>query len=148
MANTSALAVRLSRNALRALAAVALAARLPPLPLVPVPRSLSRRWRYGIDPSRLLARRLSRHLGVPVWDLLVPPLHGPRRAGGDHDRPAPGFRLRSPPRGPVIVVDDVVTTGATLMSAVAALGSRKVALVASVTAVAQVSSLPSRYGIP
>jgi predicted amidophosphoribosyltransferase len=129
------------------MAATALASRLPALPVVPVPRSLSRRWRYGIDPSLVLAGRLAHHLGVPLWQLLAPPLHHRRRAGGDHHRPAPRFRLRSPPPGPVIVVDDVVTTGSTILNAVAALGPGQAVLAASANAVAQVSSLPTRYVI-
>ena len=104
------------------LAASMLAMRLPSLPLVPVPRALTRRVRYGIDPARALADRLARHLGVPVLPLLEAPLHKQRRAGGDHSRAVAGFRLLQVPRGPVLVVDDVVTTGATLLSAIASIG--------------------------
>ncbi|MFQ5523672.1 MAG: ComF family protein [Acidimicrobiia bacterium] len=128
------------------LVASVLASRLPSVAVVPVPRALSRRWRYGVDPSRVIAGRLAKRLGVPVWDILVGPLHNPRRAGGDHSRPAPTFRMRRPPGDYVIVVDDVVTTGATLLSALGAFQPGQVAAAASANAVAQVSSLPVRYG--
>jgi len=126
------------------LVALMLAERLPALPLVPVPRALTRRLRYGIDPARSIAQRLARRLGVPVLSLLGGPVHSQRRAGGDHTRPASGFRLREVSRGPVILVDDVVTTGATLLSAVAAIGERNVHTVAAANAVPEVSSLSTR----
>lgn len=101
--------------------------RLPELPVVPVPRVWSRRIKYGVDPAALIASRLGR----PVLRLLAPPLHSKRRAGGDHSRVAPVFRLRSRYLGAVIVLDDVVTSGATIMAAVNALGEEVVRLAAS-----------------
>lgn len=123
------------------LTASMLAKRLPPLPLVPVPRALTRRVRYGVDPARALANRLGQHLGVPVLSLLQPPLHKQRRAGGDHNRAVTGFRLRQVPKGPVLVVDDVVTTGATLLSAISSIGESHVRAAAAANAVPGVSSL-------
>lgn len=111
------------------LVADALAARAPALPLVPIPRVWSRRILYGIDPAGEIAVRLARRLQVPVWDILVPPLHGGRRAGRDHRRAAPRFRLRSLIEGPVALVDDVVTTGGTVRSAARALGAANLGLV-------------------
>ena len=125
------------------LAASMLAERLPALPLVPVPRALTRRLRYGVDPARCIADRLATRLGVPVLPFLAGPLHRRRRAGGDHARPVAGFRLREVPRGPVIVVDDVVTTGATLSSAIASIGVSNVHTATAANAVPGVSSLPS-----
>ena len=117
------------------LTAAMLAERLPPLPLVPIPRALTRRVRYGIDPALALADRLARHLGVPVLPLLRSPLHKERRAGGDHSRVVAGFRLRKIPKGPVLVVDDVVTTGATLLSAITSIGESRVRAAVAANAV-------------
>ncbi len=123
------------------LAASVLAERLPQLPLVPVPRARTRRIRYGIDPARALADRLAHHLGVPVLSLLQPPLHRQRRAGGDHSRVVTGFRLRHTPEGPVLVVDDVVTTGATMLSAITSIGEKHVRAVVAANAVPGSTSL-------
>lgn len=108
------------------LVAVALAPEIPQGPLVPVARSMSRRLRYGTDPALLIATFLSRETGSPVYRLLRAPLHTSRRAGGDHDRrvAAPGLRKRT--LESVVLVDDVMTTGATLEAAVFAIGVEQV----------------------
>lgn len=116
-----------------------LADRLPLAPLVPVPRALSRRLKYGVDPAHVLATALSRRIGVPVLDALVAPLHSPRRAGRDHSRPVAPFRTRWTLRSPVIVVDDVVTTGSTVIAAVEAIGPELVAAVAAANVVTMVA---------
>ncbi len=113
------------------LVAKVLADRLPPLPIVPVPRALSRRIRYGVDPAEVLASRI----GLPVIRLLAPPLHSPRRAGGDHSGPAPVFRLRRGYRGKVIVLDDVITSGSTVAAAIDAIGRDRVCLAVAANAV-------------
>lgn len=123
------------------LAAAAIAPRLPRAVLVPVPRVLSRRVRYGVDPALQLARSLADLLDVEVSRVLAAPLHADRRAGGDHRRPAHVFRLRRPPPARVILVDDVVTTGATALSAIEALGPSRVVAVAAANTVSGVSSL-------
>lgn len=99
---------------------------IPPVPLVPVPRALTRRLKYGVDPARVIAEALSRRLQVPVVDILAPRIHSPRRAGRTHSRPVPPFRLRRAPPGEVAIVDDVVTTGGTALAAVAAVGPERV----------------------
>jgi predicted amidophosphoribosyltransferase len=126
------------------LAASVLAERLPRLPLVPVPRARTRRIRYGIDPARALADRLAHHLGVPVLSLLQPPLHSQRRAGGDHSRVVTEFSLRQAPEGPVLVVDDVVTTGATMLSAITSIGENRVHAAVAANAVPGGTSLRLR----
>jgi predicted amidophosphoribosyltransferase len=94
--------------------AEAMAALVPGnVALVPVPRVGWRRVRYGIDPAIELATALSRITGSPVRAALSAPLWGKPRAGGTHGF-APRFRLRRPPTEPVILIDDVITTGTTL----------------------------------
>lgn len=105
--------------------AVPLVAVLPPetSALVPVPRATWRRVRLGVDPGLELARALSGLAGIPVVRALRPPLAAPRHAGRDRgSRSAPVFARRSPVPDGAVLVDDVLTTGRTLVGALAALG--------------------------
>lgn len=118
--------------------------------LVPVPRVTWRRVRYGIDPALELAGALAAVTGTSTARLLAPPLWGRRRAGHDHGS-APVFRLRSSLHGSVggsrlILVDDVVTTGATLRSAARALGGCAGALTATSAGLGRrrLSRMPAR----
>lgn len=126
------------------IAAREVAPRLPRLPLVPVPRAVSRRLRYGVDPARVVATAIARQLEVPVVDALAPPIHARRRAGGDHSRGVRPFRLKAKLRFPVIVVDDVVTTGATVMAAVEAAGADLVRAVTTTSLATDVYRVDSR----
>jgi predicted amidophosphoribosyltransferase len=87
-----------------------------------LPTSGRRRRARGFDQSELLARAVARRLGVPA----VPVLRrrpGPSQTGRNRtDRDGNvEFVLRSRPTGPLVVVDDVCTTGATLRAAAEAL---------------------------
>lgn len=123
------------------LVAEILAPRLPRLPVVPVPRALTRRIRYGVDPARVLAAALARRIDVPVIPALAAPLHAVRRAGRDHTREVRAFRARMTLRFPVILVDDVVTTGATAIAATRAIGAERVRVVAAANVVSNPSNV-------
>jgi ComF family protein len=85
------------------------------------PTSPRRRRERGFDQAELVARHAARQLGVPCRRLLeradgvAGPQTGLGRAARLH---APAFRAHPHvPRGRVLLVDDVVTTGATLREA-------------------------------
>ena len=99
--------------------------------LVPVIRTPARRLRYGIDPAMTLAVALSVRSGIPVVKAVAPPLWHPPNAGADRQRRrAPDFRRRTAVVGAVLV-DDVMTTGATLDAAGALVGHVGLALTAT-----------------
>lgn len=87
-----------------------------------LPTSGGRRRTRGFDQSELLARAVARRLGVPVVPLL-------RRGSGASqtgrtrlERDANvRFGPTRPARGPVVAIDDVCTTGATIRAAATAL---------------------------
>jgi predicted amidophosphoribosyltransferase len=114
--------------------AAAMAATLPPgaTSLVPVPRALLRRWKFGVDPAVELARALGRATGLPVVRALAPAWWHRRRAGpADAERGVPRFRAVAVATTGAVLIDDVVTTGTTLRVASAALGGVRLALTAT-----------------
>lgn len=85
-------------------------------PLVPVPSPAARRRRRGFCHALLLARALGARVGLPVLEVLERTGDLRRQVGRTRSQ-----RVRRPPRftalaadGPAVLVDDVVTTGATL----------------------------------
>ncbi len=87
--------------------------------LVPVPAHPTRIRERGGEPVRLLARAISRATGVPVRPLLrrvryTDPLTG--RGAVARRRLLRGALESRPARGSLLLVDDVVTTGATFLT--------------------------------
>lgn len=125
-----------------------LAGRMEPLlddvpgALVPVPRTGARRLRFGVDAALALALSLSRSTGRPVRRLLRAPPRARGHTGRNNaDRGAPIF-FSKPANVPMILVDDVITTGSTLQAAAMRLNGMAVGAVTA-TRTLKVTSLPS-----
>ena len=103
------------------------------------PTSARRVRRRGYDQAEVIARAVARQLGVPCRRLLYRSHGAPQTGKSRSERlVGPAFRARRPRSGLVVlVIDDVVTTGATLRTAAEALqaaGVGRVELVAAASA--------------
>jgi ComF family protein len=103
--------------------------------IVPVPLFWRRRLQRGFNQSELLARGLARGTGIPVVNALRRVRPTPTQAGLSNSvrrqNVAQAFRSRSVQGKRILLIDDVMTTGATAASCALALkqaGARRVAL--------------------
>lgn len=118
-----------------ALIATRVPARLLRGAIVPVPAAPARRRRRGFDAAEAIAAALARRCGLPIAPCLARSESarqvGRRRAERLADPPR--VRAVSPPPRKVLLVDDVMTTGATLGACAQALRAAGAGRVAAVT---------------
>ncbi len=114
----AALAAPLARQALPALTDL-LAMLDGDVALVPVPVHPERQRQRGYNQAALLAGELASRVGLPVRDILVRTRptarqHGLNRAARLHNLRGAFGLAEPPPRGTAVLVDDILTTSATL----------------------------------
>lgn len=90
----------------------------------PVPLHLIKLWKRGYNQALLLAKGVSRETGIPVIDLLKAIRHHRTQTGLDHEQRKLNtsgiFAVKKPESLPgrhILLIDDICTTGSTLVSA-------------------------------
>jgi ComF family protein len=96
--------------------------------LVPIPLGKARRKKRGFNQAEEVARRASKELGIPLETTLLTKTREtasqvslPRIERLENMRGAFSFARKASPELTYILVDDVTTTGATLLAAIVAL---------------------------
>lgn len=96
--------------------------------IVPVPLHWRKRWERGFNQSELLARFLGKHRGIPVWNALrrkrATTTQASLAGAGRRRNVAGAFEAMPNPKiagARLILIDDVMTTGATASACAAAL---------------------------
>ena len=116
--------------------------------LVPIPSSKASQRRRGRSFVVDLVSQISQRTGIPMVDCLQLSRKVLDQSGLHRDERATNlagaFTLRSRVRGELILVDDVVTTGATLREATRAVNSQGFQTVGSVTAITACVAQPLR----
>jgi ComF family protein len=117
--------------------------------LVPVASPPRRERRRGFNPARTIARALSNRSGVPVVEAIRRPREARRQVGLSPDERVANLRNAFVPsarfpgiRGTLVLVDDVLTTGATAAAAATALGVAGACRVDVLTFARAVPTLP------
>lgn len=89
--------------------------------IVPIPMSTTRLQQRGMNHAQLLAQTASRVWQIPLWSGLIRPQDTARQQSLDRlDRLhnlAHAFRCQATPPARLLLIDDVLTTGATLLAA-------------------------------
>jgi ComF family protein len=106
--------------------------------IIPVPLHWRKRWERGFNQSELLARFLGNSRGIPVWNALrrkrATTTQASLASAGRRRNVAGAFEVIPSPKiagARLILVDDVMTTGATASACAAVLkraGARSVSL--------------------
>jgi ComF family protein len=110
--------------------------------VVPVPLYWKRQWSRGFNQAELLARHVARHRGIPVWNALRRKRATATQAGlanaGRRRNVAGAFVVKGNPGlseklagKKILLIDDVMTTGATASACAVALkrgGARSISL--------------------
>lgn len=121
--------------------------------VVPVPSSPRRMRRRGFNPAHDLARELAERLSLPLLEALVRPVETRRQVGLSPEERWSNVRDAFVPtadpsevRGPLVLVDDVYTTGATAAAAAEALGRAGARSVHVLTFARAIPDLPHGAG--